>query len=153
MGSRPCTGLPRWTMCRVRVVDWISKNVVLIRYRPVRIPLSVFVVSDMLELAQAHASHRFAINEEESGESRILVRWFHLPILSVQARLLASLVLPHHSSTPSSPSLDLNLYILPMLTKPDRFGFSILRCGSRTVGSYRHLPLLQVTQLRAMSAI
>jgi hypothetical protein len=41
--------------------------------RPVRIPLSVFIASDMLELAQAHATHRFVIADEESGEKRILV--------------------------------------------------------------------------------
>ncbi|WWC68796.1 uncharacterized protein I206_102731 [Kwoniella pini CBS 10737] len=43
----------------------------------IRFPLSVFVVSDMLELSQAHASHRFIVSEEESGNKRIYVWLFN----------------------------------------------------------------------------
>lgn len=41
--------------------------------RSLRFPLSVFIVSDMLELAQAHASYRFSITREDDEESKILV--------------------------------------------------------------------------------
>ncbi|WWC87693.1 uncharacterized protein L201_002585 [Kwoniella dendrophila CBS 6074] len=43
----------------------------------VRFPLSVFVVSDMLELSQAHASHRFIVSDEESGNKRIYIWLFN----------------------------------------------------------------------------
>jgi hypothetical protein len=42
-------------------------------FRPVRYPLSVFVISDMLELAQAHASYRFVISDEETDEKKLAV--------------------------------------------------------------------------------
>ncbi|WVQ79062.1 hypothetical protein IAT38_001155 [Cryptococcus sp. DSM 104549] len=43
----------------------------------IRFPLSVFIVSDMLELAQAHASYRFIITEEESSEPRLYLWLFN----------------------------------------------------------------------------
>ena len=33
----------------------------------------MFVTADMLELAQAHATYRFMITEEETGHQRVLV--------------------------------------------------------------------------------
>lgn len=41
--------------------------------RPIRTPLGVFMTADMLELAQAHASYRFVVRDEETDEKRILV--------------------------------------------------------------------------------
>jgi hypothetical protein len=40
--------------------------------RPVRYPLSVFILSDMLELAQAHASYRFIISDEEDNRKLLV---------------------------------------------------------------------------------
>jgi hypothetical protein len=44
------------------------------RPRPCRIPLSAFIVEDMVELAHAHATYRFVILDEEEERPRILVR-------------------------------------------------------------------------------
>lgn len=41
--------------------------------RPLQIPLSAFVVEDMTEFVQAHASYRFVIRDEEQDKPRILV--------------------------------------------------------------------------------
>jgi hypothetical protein len=38
------------------------------------IPLSAFIVEDMMEYVQAHASYRFVIRDEEEEKPRILVR-------------------------------------------------------------------------------
>ena len=46
----------------------------LINFRPFKIPLSAFVVQDMMEFVQAHASYRFVIKDEEEEKPRILVR-------------------------------------------------------------------------------
>ncbi|ODO09423.1 hypothetical protein I350_03023 [Cryptococcus amylolentus CBS 6273] len=43
----------------------------------IRAPLSVFVVSDMLELAQAHASYRFIISDEETQSKRMYIWLFN----------------------------------------------------------------------------
>lgn len=43
-------------------------------YRPLKIPLSAFIVQDMTEYVQAHASYRFVIQDEEEERPRILVR-------------------------------------------------------------------------------
>ena len=45
--------------------------------RPSRIPLSAFIVEDMVELARAHATYRFVILDEEEERPRILVRTSH----------------------------------------------------------------------------
>ncbi|OXB34620.1 hypothetical protein J007_05721 [Cryptococcus neoformans] len=42
-----------------------------------RFPFSVFIVSDMLELAQAHASFRFIISEEETGDQKLYLWLFN----------------------------------------------------------------------------
>lgn len=38
-----------------------------------QVPLSAFIVEDMMELVQAHATYRFVILDEESERPRILV--------------------------------------------------------------------------------
>jgi hypothetical protein len=38
-----------------------------------KIPLSAFVVEDMMEFVQAHASYRFVIRDEEEERPRMLV--------------------------------------------------------------------------------
>jgi len=45
-------------------------------YRPIKIPLSAFVVEDMMEFVQAHASYRFVIRDEEEERPRMLVSLF-----------------------------------------------------------------------------
>ena len=41
-----------------------------------KIPLSAFIVEDMAEFVQAHASYRFVIQDEEEEKPRILVSFF-----------------------------------------------------------------------------
>ncbi|KAL0577194.1 hypothetical protein V5O48_004792 [Marasmius crinis-equi] len=49
---------------------------------PSRIPLSAFVVEDMTEFVQAHASYRFVLSDEEEERPRILV-WLFKPSLQL----------------------------------------------------------------------
>ena len=57
--------------------------------RPIRFPLSVFVVSDMLELAQAHASYRFSIADETTGQIKLLI-WLFNPSVRISYRRVMS---------------------------------------------------------------
>jgi hypothetical protein len=57
--------------------------------RPIRFPLSVFVVSDMLELAQAHASYRFSIADESTGQIKLLI-WLFNPSVRISYRRIMS---------------------------------------------------------------
>lgn len=50
---------------------WLS--LCLICGRPVKLPLSAFIVEDMQEFVQAHASYRFIVLDEEDERPRILV--------------------------------------------------------------------------------
>jgi len=43
-------------------------------HRPLRIPLSSFIVEDMMEYVQAHATYRFILHDDEEERPRILVR-------------------------------------------------------------------------------
>jgi hypothetical protein len=42
-------------------------------FRPSKLPLSAFIVEDMTEFVEAHASYRFIILDEEEERARILV--------------------------------------------------------------------------------
>lgn len=39
-----------------------------------KLPLSAFIVEDMIEFVNAHASYRFVVLDEEDEKPRILVR-------------------------------------------------------------------------------
>jgi hypothetical protein len=41
--------------------------------RPSKIPLSAFIVEDMTEFVQAHATYRFVMLDEEDERPRLLV--------------------------------------------------------------------------------
>lgn len=64
--GKPGSGTLRFSKWAVGLLD--DDGSVITRF-----PLSVFVVSDMLELAQAHASFRFIISEEETGDQKLYV--------------------------------------------------------------------------------
>ncbi|KAJ3715053.1 HECT-like ubiquitin-conjugating enzyme-binding-domain-containing protein [Lentinula raphanica] len=49
---------------------------------PLRIPLSAFVVEDMVEFVHAHASYRFVISDEEDERPRMLI-WLFKPNLQL----------------------------------------------------------------------
>jgi len=69
-----------------------------------KIPLSAFVVEDMMEFVQAHASYRFVISDDDEEKPRILI-WLFKPkmrlaytasrhhIISKSANILAAKVL------------------------------------------------------------
>jgi hypothetical protein len=57
----------------------------VLNIRQIRFPLSVFIVSDMLELAQAHASYRFSIADESSGQIKLLI-WLFNPSVRISYR-------------------------------------------------------------------
>lgn len=48
----------------------------------VKIPLSAFIVEDMAEFVQAHASYRFVIQDEEEERPRILI-WMFKPRIRI----------------------------------------------------------------------
>lgn len=58
---------------------------------PLKIPLSAFVVHDMMEFVHAHASYRFVIRDEEEEKPRILI-WLFKP-----RTRLAYTTLRHHA--------------------------------------------------------
>ena len=57
--------------------------------RSIRFPLSVFIVSDMLELAQAHASYRFSISDESTGQVKLLI-WLFNPSVRISYKRVQS---------------------------------------------------------------
>ena len=73
--------------------------------RPVRFPLSVFVMSEMLELAQAHATYRFILSDEESNKPRALL-WLFNPSVNISYRR-------PQGSGPSSPRPSTSASITP----------------------------------------
>jgi hypothetical protein len=50
-----------------------------LRCRPSKVPLSAFIVEDMIEYVQAHATYRFVIFDEEDERPRLLVGIHSLP--------------------------------------------------------------------------
>ncbi|KAJ4490215.1 HECT-like ubiquitin-conjugating enzyme-binding-domain-containing protein [Lentinula aciculospora] len=64
---------------------------------PIRIPLSAFIVEDMVEFVHAHASHRFVISDEEDERPRILI-WLFKPSLQLAYATLKRYAIPKSSS-------------------------------------------------------
>lgn len=52
-------------------MHWVLTAAVVRYDRP---PLSAYIIADMLEVVQAHASYRFVIRDEEDENVRMLVR-------------------------------------------------------------------------------
>lgn len=48
-----------------------------ISIRPLNIPLTAFIVGDMMEYLSAHATYRFILRDEEEERGRILVSTIH----------------------------------------------------------------------------
>lgn len=64
---------------------------------PTRVPLSAFIVEDMNEFVQAHATYRFVIVDEEEDRPRILV-WLFKPNMRIAYRTPSQYVLPKTGS-------------------------------------------------------
>jgi hypothetical protein len=69
--------------------------------RPIRFPLSVFIISDMLELAQAHASYRFSIADESTGQIKLLIWLFNPSVRISYKRIMWNYPSPVRSSRTS----------------------------------------------------
>jgi len=52
------------------------------RTEPLRIPLSAYIVADMAEFVQAHATYRFVIFDEEEDRPRLLI-WLFKPSMGI----------------------------------------------------------------------
>jgi len=91
-----------------------------------QIPVSAFVVEDMTEFVQAHASYRFVIRDEEQEKPRILI-WLFKPRMSLAyttptsraipksasvlaAKVLYKLIVPPPTDSPSDIKSLLNRY-------------------------------------------
>ncbi|KZT24895.1 hypothetical protein NEOLEDRAFT_1134599 [Neolentinus lepideus HHB14362 ss-1] len=62
------------------------------------VPLSAFIVEDMVELVQAHATYRFIITDEENERPRILI-WLFKPSIRIAYKIPASYLIPQADST------------------------------------------------------
>ncbi|KAF8636931.1 hypothetical protein AX17_003182 [Amanita inopinata Kibby_2008] len=85
---------------------------------PARIPLSAYVVEDMIEFVQAHATHRFVVLDEEEERPRIIM-WLFKPSIRLAYNTWAPRVSPRSGSIhaakvlyklfgPSEEPIDLN---------------------------------------------
>ena len=60
----------------------LSTASLITSFRPLKIPLSAFIVEDMKEFVQAHATYRFVIKDEEEEKPRILI-WLFKPSIQI----------------------------------------------------------------------
>ncbi|THH19287.1 hypothetical protein EW146_g1847 [Bondarzewia mesenterica] len=89
---------------------------------PSRIPLSAFIVEDMNELAQAHATYRFIVLDEEEERPRLLV-WLFKPRMRLSYNAPTAYAIPKRGVIqaakvlfkilgPSTARTDLSAYVL-----------------------------------------
>ncbi|EJC97639.1 uncharacterized protein FOMMEDRAFT_115176 [Fomitiporia mediterranea MF3/22] len=71
---------------------------------PVRVPLSAFILEDMLELVRAHATYRFVILDEEEERPRLLI-WLFKPHMHLSYATTAQYALPRTGSVHASKVL------------------------------------------------
>ncbi|KAI6124457.1 HECT-like ubiquitin-conjugating enzyme-binding-domain-containing protein [Pisolithus croceorrhizus] len=69
-----------------------------------KIPMSAFIVRDMIEHVQAHATYRFVLSDEEEERPRILV-WLFKPRIRISYMLTSPLFLPWSDSIEASKVL------------------------------------------------
>jgi len=62
-----------------------------------RVPLSAFIVEDMLEFVHAHATYRFVIFDEEDERPRILI-WLFKPTIRLAYSMTSAYALPKSAS-------------------------------------------------------
>ncbi|KAG8872656.1 hypothetical protein FRB97_007435, partial [Tulasnella sp. 331] len=89
---------------------------------PVKIPLCAFVVADMVELQQAHATHRFIIRDEEEDRPRILI-WLFNPSIKLSFTDSAhQRAVPHHTTTMTAAKVLFSLVppSSPLFTNPEK---------------------------------
>ncbi|KAG7448532.1 uncharacterized protein BT62DRAFT_964947 [Guyanagaster necrorhizus] len=64
---------------------------------PIKLPLSAFIVEDMKEFVQAHASYRFLVLDEEDERPRILM-WLFKPSIQLAYAIRSQYALPKTAS-------------------------------------------------------
>jgi len=65
--------------------------------KPPRYPLSAFIFLDMMELVSAHASHHFAILDEEDDKIRILI-WLFNPSIKLSYAMTTCCGIPQEGT-------------------------------------------------------
>ncbi|KAG8808712.1 hypothetical protein FRC19_005705 [Serendipita sp. 401] len=65
--------------------------------RPIRIPMSAYIVEDMVELSQAHGAYRFVICDEEEEKPRLLV-WIFKPSMKLSYSTSTAALIPRSGS-------------------------------------------------------
>ncbi|KAF9482313.1 hypothetical protein BDN70DRAFT_875232 [Pholiota conissans] len=78
---------------------------------PVRIPLSAFIVEDMMEYVEAHASYRFVIQDEEEENPRILI-WLFKP------RIRLAYTTPRSHAIPKSANINAAKVLYKLIKPP-----------------------------------
>ncbi|PPQ84909.1 hypothetical protein CVT25_004577 [Psilocybe cyanescens] len=92
---------------------------------PLKIPLSAFIVEDMIEFVHAHASYRFVIQDEEEEKPRILI-WLFKPKMRLAYTTPASRAIPRSANIvaakvlykllkPSDQATDIKRYVCERL--------------------------------------
>jgi hypothetical protein len=71
---------------------------------PSRVPLSAFIVEDMMEFVHAHATYRFVISDEEDERPRLLI-WLFKPSIRLAYSTPKQYVLPKNGSIHSAKVL------------------------------------------------
>ncbi|KAH0826560.1 HECT-like ubiquitin-conjugating enzyme-binding-domain-containing protein [Lanmaoa asiatica] len=98
---------------RVHEDSSVSRMYRLLKYaiRPIsatsqipKIPMSAFVLHDMLEHVQAHATYRFVLSDEEDERPRLLI-WLFKPRIRISYMLLAPALLPKSGTIDASKVL------------------------------------------------
>ncbi|PPQ72374.1 hypothetical protein CVT24_002074 [Panaeolus cyanescens] len=100
-----------------RILKYAVRPVSL-KNEPLKVPLTAFIVEDMNEFVQAHASYRFVIRDEEDEKPRILI-WLFKPRIRIAYATPQSRLMPKSASivaakvlykllTPSDIASDLN---------------------------------------------
>jgi len=64
---------------------------------PLKIPLTAFIVGDMMEYVTAHATYRFVIQDEEEERARILI-WLFRPGMRISYSAAVSRIIPKTGS-------------------------------------------------------
>ncbi|KAJ3563401.1 hypothetical protein NP233_g8961 [Leucocoprinus birnbaumii] len=64
---------------------------------PLKIPLTAFIVGDMMEYVNAHATYRFVLRDEEEERARILI-WLFKPSMRLSYSAASSRIIPKTGS-------------------------------------------------------
>ncbi|KAF5371675.1 hypothetical protein D9758_003359 [Tetrapyrgos nigripes] len=87
---------------------------------PSKIPLSAFIVEDMNEFVQAHASYRFVISDEEDERPRILANILLYQIWLFKPSIQVAYATPRHYTLPKSASMNAAKVLYKLLGPSER---------------------------------